>query len=971
MATFGGKYDILVILKDHSGDPGADPNGDFDITDKVITGEYEDGSPQSVVLTLNTRYGLYHTVAPKIQHFDRIYVRVTDATSGTNVIEDVFHVRRISRPQKNGLKMKLFCPHQSSNLWTKTISFRKKRVSNNAAVVEWVNQLNGNNKGTSDPTVEIPTFDSVTKVGNRFSTNTVNDHIYEDQKARTVMDEIIDKELQPPEGGGSFEPMFVRFKSKYNHSTGADLDTVQLQAFEQGFKDNSGSFTNVPSLTLEQNTLESGTFSNVHGLESEEDPEQSTNLRVICDKISGTFPREQMLFQGAKEAFRAGLQNIWVSGNDYKEGHLVSDSGTVYECISDHTSSGANQPPNASFWIVRTFTKPAAWATSTSYSKNDLVRHQDIAYKALQAHTSSSSNEPGKDPDFWVRVVFVPTVDYSPLTKDKVQYWVNALGGAKHAATDNGKTVWVDPSVAIKDSLHPREPVDYVNTDPSLIPNELKIDFGSGNQIPDAFRMLVINPTTGAETGAGDFSGSDDAGITFAGNIAEYFDPDHDGTGVWRVFQGRITADDFEVYDWYESDSWIKNPCTSDYVDSTGACKLLSGSAGTRATVWTKGAYTLTEIPLVGKAGAFQANRQFECVHSIKWDSGNSRVDMGNESIMDELGNATSGVFIKSAPLDLTNNPFAQGIGFNFHSRWPRTSNAIPFGAVTAGEKLKVSPFDMFNMFLTHLGVSEWFGPGVEDYYPIQGWKFSQKFTATHSLFGLFDLEGGYSFGLWMMDRNSNMKIIDYEHERNDSTIQPEPGLGAAKPFLGVPGNSVFFAAQEPELIDVFDPSEFLMGGIYTKDSFDQQGRWLGARSRFNLMSEIKLSVDGWVMTKPLVVTNVDEPNNKPARNIEGTAVKAPGIITYAQAKNLVLGLERLANFKRRKFVIETKPKFNAKYGDPIYYKNTRAIDETTDTFANTIRAVVNKNIITFSKPKSTGPGSLSHKIEIITRIWP
>ncbi len=387
MGAFADVYDVLVILKDHG--------ADVDISSKWSVIEYEDGFPQSVKITLNAKGGRFLTKAPMIQSRDRIYVRITDKLG--NITEDVFHVRRRQRIKKAGkvLGLKLSCPHQSENLWSRTVSFALKRTSNKEAVDEWVRQLNV--KGAKDPTIEIPsTFDSVRKVGNAFDELTSNNHIYESAKAEPVIDEIKNLELQPVEGGGSFEPMYVRFKSKYDHGTGLDLDTVQLQAFPQGFKDNgSGVLTNIPSVTLTQRKVEDGIRSNVLGLESEEDPEQGTIVTAIGDKTTGGYPVDFMKHMGAKDVFNSAKD--WASGNLYRVGRLVKDNGNTFECIFEHTSSVGSQPPNATFWIARIFTKPAAWIISQSYPATVLVRHQGIAYKSLQLHTSSSLNEPRKE----------------------------------------------------------------------------------------------------------------------------------------------------------------------------------------------------------------------------------------------------------------------------------------------------------------------------------------------------------------------------------------------------------------------------------------------------------------------------------------------------------------------------------------------------------------------------------------------
>ena len=128
MGKFGEQYDVLIILKDHSGDPGADVNGDFDLSEKWVTYQYIETSPQSFTVTFNARRGRFMTKVPKIKKWDRLFVRLTKING--SIIEDVFHVSHISKTQIPGvgLGLKLTCPHQSSNLWKRTVSFTKTNI---------------------------------------------------------------------------------------------------------------------------------------------------------------------------------------------------------------------------------------------------------------------------------------------------------------------------------------------------------------------------------------------------------------------------------------------------------------------------------------------------------------------------------------------------------------------------------------------------------------------------------------------------------------------------------------------------------------------------------------------------------------------------------------------------------------------------------------------------------------------------
>jgi len=44
--------------------------------------------------------------------------------------------------------------------------------------------------------------------------------------------------------------------------------------------------------------------------------------------------------------------NLWLSGRDYFIGNTVENSAVFFRCNTDHTASGANEPPNVSFWDV-------------------------------------------------------------------------------------------------------------------------------------------------------------------------------------------------------------------------------------------------------------------------------------------------------------------------------------------------------------------------------------------------------------------------------------------------------------------------------------------------------------------------------------------------------------------------------------------------------------------------------------------
>jgi len=982
---------VLVILK-------REGQADIDFSQAWSTIEYRDAGPQSVKITLNSAFGKFMTVAPIIVKYDKFYVRVIDARGGT--IEDVFHVRKIKRGRQSGKNKQLilFCPHQSENFWKRTISLVAKRTSGFEALNQLVEILDlPQNKGTNDPDVEVPTNNTLKKVGNFLDPNTSNNYIFEAVKLQTAVDEIRDIEQQPIEGGGSFEAIFVRFKSKYNHAipSDTDLNTVQLQAFPQGFQDDgtaSNTLTNIPNVTLiHQPTGSTATPpTNILTFDSDEDPELATNLLAIADRNSGSYLPNWMQFQGAKDVF----DNVkdWVTGMDYIFGNLVRELGITYECILDHLSSGANQPPNATFWIVRTFTKPGIWNFGTAYVVNDLVIRVNTSWKCIQAHTADNVNEPPNSA-FWTRIFFAPAVDYSPQTKADAQLWVNAMAGSQFAdggASDanQAKVCVVDPNVFVDDTLHPRTLVRIVTDDPVNIPT---IHLIAGVDIPDAYRVLAIDPATGAAPTAGIWGPGllDKNGVLLGGNILEWIDTDLDGTGEWVVFKSKVLGDDQEIFDHNRAEPWVKNPCIpvftlglpDRFVNNAGACTFALGGSAPRATVWTIGSYSIQQVALVGQFGVFHVNRQVECAHSVKWDTTNHHIDVGNTKIIADDTDGDSAVFIKSEPNlidqipiigDGTDaNPFF--VGANIHALNPLTGqdDSVFAGSGAAGSVIALPTFDFNNMFRDHFGVRSWFGPQTEDLLPIQKFAFWMQYLVTRNpISALFNLtEGDFGFKIWLADRRDNVRIIELNQPRKDD-IFPQEGQLPGEPYKGVPGASTFFSAQQPDTTAAFDPREFLIGGIMSSDSFDGQGRYEGLKSRYKGATELEIRIDGYRMTKPLSATNADVLQDKPTRNITTQFIKKPGIVSYAQLKNLILGLDKIFNFERKEFKEGTGGRCDVQWGDSVYYTDSEEINETVDSLSNTIKGVNTENVISLSKSK-LGPGGFTSTFSLVNRIWP
>ena len=948
-----------------------------DLTKKWVTIEYEDTYPQSAIITLSAARGRFCTTGSIIQKWDRVFLKITDQNGKT--ISTVVHVESLKkyRDEGGGLFLRLYCPHQSSNLLKQTISRPNRRTSGNKAMKQIISQIN-ENKGSADPSVEIlASFDEVNKEGNLLDDTTTNDYIFESLKVNDAVKEIVEREGNPVESGGSFQFMYFRLVSRYTGIfTEADLDVVRLQVFPQGFvfNTNDTEFNNIPNVTLIKPTLESGDRANILSLDSDLQTEKGTNLIALGDKNSGTYPIDYARFLGAKEVFTSATE--WTEGQDYSISSLVtyaippSDDVKTYNCIQANTANlGVNDPSETLFWVEALFEFPDEWQIGILYTNISTVKHNEIGYTSIQTALSDSTNEP-PNPDFWQRTSYIPTTNYSPLTKGEstpgAQYWINAMGGAKHAETDNVKTAVVDANVIIKDDFHPRTWVDTIQEDPADIPTTL---LENGTDPFHTLRALAINPSTGANPTTGPWAPGnfDKNNVPFAGSILEFQnDPiEIDSIPQWVVInsthpESPQAQNDQEIYDFDEGESWIKNPCTSGTVNGEGVCSI------SRSTVWQKGSYSIT-----GSVANFQPDTQFDCVHPVGFDSGESRVKVENTKVIDEFNSETSGVSINFNPDGRLGFNLSLFGGANFAFPWPRTSNDKPYGPVTIGEQINLTQFDLLNMHLTKDGTKQWMGPRVEDYYPIQSFDFFEEIEHTYDLGGLsvYAPFGNYSMGLWVADRFDNQWMMDYPHSHNDNGYPQTASLGNRKVYRGVPGLSTFIAAKEPEVLDIVDPLSIVRGGTITKDSFDKQGRY-NPLERFFFSSNITMKYDAFRMTKPLVTTNNDEPNALPSRNIEPLKLQFDKITSYAQLKNYVLTQQQILGFQTDSYTFRSSGRCDVLYGDPVYYTDPEAINETTDSISNTIKATASR--ITYSLSKTAdGPVGFYRAIELITRLYP
>lgn len=86
----------------------------------------------------------------------------------------------------------------------------------------------------------------------------------------------------------------------------------------------------------------------------------------------------------------------WVNGTAYVIGSLVSDGGTYYQSLANHTALSTDEPGVgvnwATYWIA-SLVQP--WVTSHSYAVGDAVWVSSAFYVCSTAHTSGATTQPG------------------------------------------------------------------------------------------------------------------------------------------------------------------------------------------------------------------------------------------------------------------------------------------------------------------------------------------------------------------------------------------------------------------------------------------------------------------------------------------------------------------------------------------------------------------------------------------------
>ena len=712
--------------------------------------------------------------------------------------------------------------------------------------------------------------------------------------AGTAIDDVLLKEGLPKTAGGSLQFYFFRFVSLYNYTLNTNLGWVAPQIFPQGYKDDgNGNFTNTPTITItkKEKTESPGILNSTTAtFESE----TATNVVAVGSKTAGSYPVNYVKYQGEKESILLIPQ----------------------------------------------------WEYEKIYNYKDQVRFADKIYEAKIITTPHHS--PAIYRNEWRKITIQYTINPSPLTRQKAQYWINATPGFIHANTaQSKKTAVVDFNAFLRVPNKRRTLVHCVTNDSADLAGFL---YDDGRPF-EGLRVLVLG------VGLNDFAGNDPHDKPKSNNIIIY------KNDSWCVLpHWGITQIDDEVVTIREGNCYTYKPKRTPLLD-------------TRYDSWKLGAYGVDQPD--GTTVAFNKNASFDCLHPVsRHDNGQVKIE-NTQIIPNEDPDGNSAV---SFEFDATNNR-GMFAGANFSpGLWPMSTNNIPYaGDYSIGEVISKPYFDFYNMDKDQRGLQNTFGEEIEQYLSINGFGFWEKLKVT-TLLDRLTWGGDHNMGVWLVDENDTVIIISYSHGHNNTTESKNPQISSYKIHHGVFTQPSIISPNVPEEIGIFDWRKVWYGGICTLDSFNEYRVFLdrfdwietlfGQKNRYHEATKLKLYLDAFRMTKPLVATNVDN-NSKPERNIETKFLRHEEVFSYPQLKNIVKIMGKILRFRKKRINPDTELRCDVEFGDPVYYTNHTMINETVNDKLYTVKTVCNAINYSVSKPGKDGPGGFKRNLELATRLYP
>jgi len=895
------KYPLIVILKDHG--------TDVDLK-KVLEGiEYEETGNKEIsnaLIHINAKFGRFFKDSvqvgtrtfPKIEFFDRIYIRFTDPNG--NITEDVLEVLKIKPSEIKGMGdvMEIHAEHQGYHLSRMHNLKQYQRESGFDMIEDNGSVYNSTDvRGTNQPTLESHNVEFTFPVsgkpfGNAASKATSLDMDFGNSEfyISDSIDTISNRLGSSVDSGGELEFFDWRTVSKYDHALDIDIDTIFLQFRKSG---DIGAATKV---VIDK----ASAVNKLLDTRGELEPEKATSVYAWGDNNSGSSPPGFQIYFGEKEFFLSAKQ--WTDGRFYKAGMRVQFEGGFFKTTQDHTANlGVNDPTTGigTFWTVE---------------------------------------------------IFTPTYDYSQLTKNKPQYWINSGAGYvdQQIFPATERAAMHDHNLVLRDINHRRSWVDVAALGLDDIPASM-FRQGGGSEMYRTFRLL-LDTDNGSNSLKSPFTqnnSKDRFGKDYAEAVVKHNGGTFTGTNEylnWDVFLESKT--DLEIITMRTGQAFIFNRCTD--LDLSGNC------TGGRQLGWVEGSYAAIQIAGTTIA-RFLPNTIPDCIHPYDILDNPPRPDFGNsQGIEPGTPGVNSAVFAKFTHFNITGRK--SGAWLNLAWPIPRDGYDGAYGPSTVGEKFFNASLDFNNMHLSSFGkrglnqgVSADGGRGSLDYGKISHLRQYLKYLGTAG-FGFVPPGGDFKFRIAFFDDNDHVIVKDVAVTHNDNFDETETGIGEFEIYRGRHGMA-FTPLQELEILDIFETRNVVRMSISTLESYDSDGRYTAFNRYSTFYVDSKLFDDGFHFVTPLNATTQEETiqANKPELNFERDPLDAPQISNYIQLKNHALSQLEIEQFKRVEWSITRPLRCDIKFGDEFTLKHPILIDDDVGA-ADEVDLVCRKNIFTYTK---------------------
>jgi len=893
------RYPITIVLKDHGTDFSLKPY--LQHIEYVETGN-EEISHAKIILT--SKFGKFikpvtqaGVAIPKIEFFDRIYVKFTDPNG--DITDDVLEVMAKFPGEEVGMgdTIELFCEHQGWHFFRGHNLKQYQRESGFDVIADQGNVYNDDSvRPIKAPIMELHDveYNSVTELGNAASEATAIDFDFGNSlfffgDAVTVVSDRLGSSV---DNLGELEFFDWRTVSKYDHDTNSDLDTIQMQFRVSG---------DVASKVIID---KADAVDKILDLTSEQEPEKANSIYSWGDINSGSMPPGFSIYFGEKEAFFSAKD--WADARNYKIGMRVQFDGAFYKAIQDHLSSGPTDPANGigTFWNLDTFN---------------------------------------------------PSVDYSLFTKNKPQYWINSGAGYVDAGFSpaTNRAAMHDQNLVIRDSIHRRSWVDLRVTALADVPSSMYLLTG-GSEMYRTFRILLDSTLGSLGTPFNQNDDHDRFGKEYVDSIVQHNGSTFTGAEEyknWDVFLA--VKDDLEIIVMREGNSYVYN--------ASNDLSYRNFNNGSRNGTWSAGAYVnLDPLFGTASAGFFQGGAIADCLHPYNIVGANNP-DVGNaQGIEGGIPGVNSAIRIKYEFADGARSQgvwlnLAFPTPRDGHATAGFTATIV--GEVYANPTLDLN--NMHLSSLGKRGINQGVddnGRGALDYGKINAIRTYMKLITTEIAGLVNQLGGEFKFRFAFFDSADNVFIKDVtlSHKNNFGEIT------AKLPFEVYRGRHglAFTPSEELEILDILQTRNIVRISIASSASYDENGRYLGFLSGFSpLFGSTELQLDAFHFVTPLSATTQKQTiqANKPDINLERETLDRPQISNYIQLLHDAQSELEITKFQRVSYKIRRPLRCNIKFGQEFTLKHPILIDDSDFGNNDEIDLVCKKNIYSYVKGKGRG----------------